>query len=106
MTTKPDAQGQYSSLPNQQNQELAAPQLLVFPNPTDGRVNLQVAFPGKEETGWLRVLDALGRQVGPLEKLQAGEYTFNLSGRPAGMYYFILLDKEVRPVADRKVVLY
>jgi hypothetical protein len=61
----------------------------IFPNPSSGLVS--IAFPaGVDQTGYLRVTDAQGRQVFETDTPAAARYnTFNLnlSGQPAGVYF-------------------
>jgi hypothetical protein len=80
-------------------------QMLVYPNPGDGRFNLQLGLQSPESAHWLRVLDALGREVRRMDRLQSGNYTVELSGQPAGLYYFVLFDGKQAPVASQRVLL-
>jgi hypothetical protein len=80
-------------------------QMLVFPNPGDGLFNLHISLQSPENTHWLRVLDALGREVRRIDQLQSGNYTVELSGQPAGLYYFVLFDGKHAPVASQRVLL-
>jgi hypothetical protein len=82
-----------------------AVQMLVYPNPGDGLFNLQLGLQSSERTHWLRVLDALGREVRRMDRLQSGNYTVELSGQPAGLYYFVLFDGKHAPVASQRVLL-
>jgi hypothetical protein len=80
--------------------------MLLYPNPSDGVVNLQVNAPEDTQNGYqLRVLDALGREVRRIDRLQSGSYTVDLSGNPAGLYYFVLFDSKHAPVASQRVLL-
>jgi hypothetical protein len=80
--------------------------MLLYPNPSDGVVNLQVNAPEDTQNGCqLRVLDALGREVRRIDRLQSGSYTVDLSGNPAGLYYFVLFDSKHAPVASQRVLL-
>jgi hypothetical protein len=60
-----------------------------FPNPTSGEFS--VFFPTNlERTGYLRVMDAWGRQLATLETSSGttqDAYNINLSGEPAGVYF-------------------
>ncbi|MFZ4560751.1 MAG: IPT/TIG domain-containing protein [Saprospiraceae bacterium] len=80
-------------------------QMLVYPNPGDGRFNLQLGLQSPESAHWLRVLDALGREVRRMDRLQSGNYTVELSGQPAGLYYFVLFDGQSRPVVSQQVMI-
>ena len=82
-----------------------AVQMLVYPNPGDGIFNLQFGLQSSERTYWLRVLDALGREVRRMDRLQSGNYTVELSGQPAGLYYFVLFDGQSGPVVTQRVMM-
>lgn len=68
-------------------------QLTITPNPSDGLAELQVALqPGI--TGTLRLLDALGRQLGHPVMVSGDEQTvslLDLAGRPAAGLYLVEL---------------
>ena len=79
--------------------------MLLYPNPSDGVVHLQLSLPESENENWLRILDALGRELKRMDRLQSGSYTVELSGSPAGLYYFVLFDSGQIPVASQRVLL-
>ena len=80
--------------------------MLLYPNPSDGVVHLQINTPEDSPNGCqLRILDALGRELKRMDRLQSGSYTVELSGSPAGLYYFVLFDSGQIPVASQRVLL-
>jgi hypothetical protein len=79
--------------------------LKVFPNPSEGLVNIQVRQEALETVHIIRIMDAMGRQIGILNSVRTGDYTFDLTGKPSGIYYFILFDMDGKPVGNRQLVL-
>ena len=76
----------------------------VYPNPTDGLANIRVQFVEPGEMRRVRILDATGRQIGALDEIVPGEYRFDLSRYPSGLYYFVLFDGSGRVVGNRQMV--
>ena len=80
--------------------------MLLYPNPSDGIVNLQLNTPEDSPNDCqLRILDAFGRELRRMDRLHTGSYTVDLSGHPAGLYYFVLFDSGHTPVASQRVLL-
>jgi PKD repeat protein len=77
--------------------------LTVYPNPTEGR--LQVALSGKVvEDGRLTVLNALGQQVRLIQDGRlSGSYQVDLSGEQAGMYIIQLRSDD--HTSQKRIVL-
>jgi hypothetical protein len=77
--------------------------LTVYPNPTEGR--LQVALSGKAvEDGRLTVLNALGQQVRLIQDGRlSGSYQVDLSGEQAGMYIIQLRSDD--HTSQKRIVL-
>jgi hypothetical protein len=83
--------------------EEAKGELKVWPNPTQGAINL--AYPQDARPPLLlRASDALGREAA-LTRLLPGQEQISLSGLPAGIYLLTLTDGEGRRVGLARVVV-
>ena len=79
---------------------------VVYPNPTKDLANIRVSFEGMETKGWLRVIDATGRQVGVINEVGTGHFTFDLGDKPKGMYYFVLFGPNGNVLSNRQIFVH
>ena len=79
---------------------------VVYPNPTKDLANIRVSFEGMETKGWLRVIDATGRQVGVINEVGTGHFTFDLGDQPKGMYYFVLFGPNGNVLSNRQIFVH
>ena len=72
-------------------------QIKVFPNPSDGVFEMNVAGLSSGQSLTLKVVDSQGRIIQTREERLGddGQHNFriDLSGQSAGMYYIILMDR-------------
>lgn len=78
--------------------------ILVYPNPTDGRVSISHPDGQLPSDSRLRILDPSGKimMLSEAAALQAG--SFDLSGLPPGAFHLQLLDDNGKVLANRLVV--
>jgi hypothetical protein len=77
----------------------------LFPNPSDGIVNLSVKFSNLVETGILTIRDIHGRVVKTLTNVRTGNYQFDLSSEPKGTYLFSLQDENGKGLIIKQIIL-
>jgi hypothetical protein len=77
----------------------------LFPNPSDGIVNLSVNFSNLVETGILSIRDIHGRVVTSVNNVRTGNYQFDLSTEPKGTYLFSLEDKNGKGLVIKQIIL-
>jgi hypothetical protein len=77
----------------------------LFPNPSDGIVNLSVKFSNLVETGSLNIRDIHGREVKSLTNVRTGNYQFDLSSEPKGTYLFSLQDENGKGLVIKQIIL-
>jgi hypothetical protein len=77
----------------------------LFPNPSDGIVNLSVKFSNLVETGILNIRDIHGRVVKTLTNVRTGNYQFDLSSEPKGTYLFSLQDENGKGLIIKQIIL-
>ncbi len=94
-----------SSTSEHLNTNAAIGALLVAPNPTPGNTLISLAQPLKSEGLRLRVLDALGRDIGILRYWDISpNLNLDLSNLPAGVYFLELKTAEGKVIAREKVL--
>ena len=77
----------------------------LFPNPSDGIVNLSVKFSNLLETGILNISDIHGRVVRSVTNVRTGNYQFDLSSEPKGTYLFSLQDENGKGLIIKQIIL-
>jgi len=77
----------------------------LFPNPSDGIVNLSVKFSNLLETGILNISDIHGRVVRSVTNVRTGNYQFDLSSEPKGTYLFSLQDENGKGLNIKQIIL-
>jgi len=77
----------------------------LFPNPSDGIVNLSVKFSNLVETGILNIRDIHGRVVRSQTNVRTGNYQFDLSSEPKGTYLFSLQDENGEGLIIKQIIL-
>jgi hypothetical protein len=77
----------------------------LFPNPSDGIVNISVKFSNLVETGILTIRDIHGRVVKTLTNVRTGNYQFDLSSEPKGTYLFSLQDENGKGLIIKQIIL-
>jgi hypothetical protein len=77
----------------------------LFPNPSDGIVNLSVNFSNLVETGILSIRDINGRVVKSVTNVRTGTYQFDLSTEPKGTYLFSLQDENGKGLIIKQIIL-
>jgi hypothetical protein len=77
----------------------------LFPNPSDGNVNLSVNFSNLVETGILNIRDIQGRLVRSVTNVRTGTYQFDLSSEPKGTYLFSLQDENGKGLVIKQIIL-
>ena len=84
--------------------ELAGSQIVAYPNPTSGQLNLRFVFP-KLVDGQAKLFDLSGHLVGVQAfRAQEGEVGFDLSSLSNGMYV-LSIETEGQTVARKKIML-
>jgi hypothetical protein len=78
---------------------------LLYPNPSSGEVHLILPNAEEERPAFLRVIDALGREVLRIPPWESTTQSLNLSGFPPGTYYFFLFDAQNRVLGRQVLVL-
>jgi len=78
---------------------------LLYPNPSSGEVHLILTDAEAERPAFLRVIDALGREVQRIPRWESPTQSLNLSGFPPGTYYFFLFDAQNRVLGRQVLVL-
>jgi hypothetical protein len=78
---------------------------LLYPNPSSGEVHLVLTDTEAERPAFLRVVDALGREVERIPRWESPIHSLNLSGFPPGIYYFFLFDEQHRVLGKQVLVL-
>ncbi|MEY2923596.1 MAG: hypothetical protein RLZZ337_136 [Bacteroidota bacterium] len=78
--------------------------LIVYPNPTNGLVNINVTLP-QNEIITLNVYNAMGQELISVASASQnnGTYTVDLSGNPSGVYYLKL--KNNGTVITKKIIV-
>ncbi len=84
--------------------EAAKGELRVWPNPTQGAINLEYPQDARPPL-LLRAADALGREAAQV-RLSPGQTQADLSGLSAGLYLLTLIDGEGRWVGVARVVVH
>lgn len=83
------------------------PVLNFYPNPSRGQLTVQIAAPQPGQDYKLRLANILGRELRltPLRPDQTiGGFTIDLTGLPAGMYFYSLLVND-KAVSTKRLVL-
>ena len=77
----------------------------IYPNPSDGLINLSIHFPNLEMTGFLKIHDIHGRLVKTVSDLRTGNYRFDLSTEPKGTYLFTLTGEDQNKTVYKQIIL-
>jgi hypothetical protein len=77
----------------------------IYPNPTDGLINLSIQFPILEMTGFLKIHDIHGRLVKTVSEVRTGNYRFDLSTEPKGTYLFTLTGDDQNKTVYKQIIL-
>lgn len=86
------AQDVYILGPNAVDENGLEESIVLFPNPTDGRLNLRFSFLPSANAE-LKLVDVNG-QILRSEKMNTAEHTTDLSNFPAGIYFLKITDRE------------
>ena len=85
--------------------EISDDQWEIYPNPSDGLINLSIHFPNLEMTGFLKIHDIYGRLVKTVSDLRTGNYRFDLSTEPKGTYLFTLTGEDQNKTVYKQIIL-
>ena len=85
--------------------EISDDQWEIYPNPSDGLINLSIHFPNLEMTGFLKIHDIHGRLVKTVSDLRTGNYRFDLSTEPKGTYLFTLTGEDQNKTVYKQIIL-
>jgi hypothetical protein len=77
----------------------------IYPNPSDGLINLSIQFPNLEMTGFLKIHDIHGRLVKTVSDIRTGNYRFDLSTEPKGTYLFTLTGEDQNKTVYKQIIL-
>jgi hypothetical protein len=77
----------------------------IYPNPSDGLINLSIHFPNLEMTGFLKIHDIQGRLVKTVSELRTGNYRFDLATEPKGTYLFTLTGEDQNKIVYKQIIL-
>jgi hypothetical protein len=97
--------GEYSEKTEVNAKEITHIDWELFPNPSDGIVNLSVKFSNLVETGILNIRDIHGRVVRSVTNVRTGNYQFDLSTEPKGTYLFSLQDENGKGLIIKQIIL-
>jgi len=97
--------GEFSEKPEVNAKEITHIDWELFPNPSDGIINLSVKFSNLVETGVLSIRDINGRVVKSLTNVRTGTYQIDLSSEPKGTYLFSLQDEEGKGLFIKQIIL-
>jgi hypothetical protein len=97
--------GEYSDKTEVNAKEITHIDWELFPNPSDGIVNLSVKFSNLVETGMLNIRDIHGRVVRSVTNVRTGNYQFDLSSEPKGTYLFSLQDENGKGLIIKQIIL-
>jgi hypothetical protein len=105
MNPSNELNGEFSEKPELNAKEFTHIDWELFPNPSDGIINLAVKFSNLVETGLLTVRDIHGREVKSLTNVRTGNYQFDLSSEPKGTYLFSLQDENGKGLVIKQIIL-
>ena len=77
----------------------------LYPNPSNGIINLVINFPNLELTGSLNIQDINGRVIKTMTNLRTGNYQIDLSSEPKGTYLFSLKGENGDHVIYKKLMV-
>jgi hypothetical protein len=97
--------GEFSEKPEVNAKEITHIDWELFPNPSDGIINLSVKFSNLVETGVLSIRDINGRVVKSVTNVRTGTYQIDLSSEPKGTYLFSLQDEEGKGLFIKQIIL-
>ena len=97
--------GEFTEKPEVNAKEFTHIDWELFPNPSDGIINLTVKFSNLVETGFLTVRDIHGRVVKSVTNVRTGNYQFDLSSEPKGTYLFSLQDENGEGLIIKQIIL-
>ncbi len=97
--------GEFSEKPEVNAKEITHIDWELFPNPSDGIINLSVKFSNLVETGVLSIRDINGRVVKSVTNVRTGTYQIDLSSEPKSTYLFSLQDEEGKGLFIKQIIL-
>ena len=97
--------GEFTEKPEVNAKEFTNIDWELFPNPSDGIINLSVKFSNLVETGFLSIQDINGRVVKSVANVRTGTYQIDLSSEPKGTYLFSLQDEEGKGLFIKQIIL-
>ena len=97
--------GEFTEKPEVNAKEFTHIDWELFPNPSDGIINLTIKFSNLVETGFLTVRDIHGRVVKSVTNVRTGNYQFDLSSEPKGTYLFSLQDENGEGLIIKQIIL-
>jgi hypothetical protein len=97
--------GEFSEKPEVNAKEITHIDWELFPNPSDGIINLSVKFSNLVETGVLSIRDINGRVVKSVTNVRTGTYQIDLSSEPKGTYLFSLQDENGKELIIKQIIL-
>ncbi|MDP4814748.1 MAG: FG-GAP-like repeat-containing protein, partial [Saprospiraceae bacterium] len=105
MSPANELNGEFLEITEIKEKEITQIDWELFPNPSDGIVNLSVKFSNLVETGSLIIRDIHGREVTSLTNVRTGNYQFDLSSEPKGTYLFSLQDENGKGLVIKQIIL-
>jgi hypothetical protein len=105
MNPSNELNGEFTEKPEINAKEFTNIDWELFPNPSDGIINLTVKFSNLVETGNLNIRDIHGRVVTSVTNVRTGNYQFDLSSEPKGMYLFSLQDENGKGLIIKQIIL-
>jgi hypothetical protein len=105
MNPSNELNGEFSEKPEVNAKEFTHIDWELFPNPSDGIINLTVKFSNLVETGSLNIRDIHGRVVKSVTNVRTGSYQFDLSSEPKGTYLFSLQDEYGEGLIIKQIIL-
>jgi hypothetical protein len=97
--------GEFTEKPEVNAKEFTNIDWELFPNPSDGIINLSVKFSNLVETGFLSIQDIHGRVVKSVSNVRTGTYQIDLSSEPKGTYLFSLQDEKGKGLFIKQIIL-
>ncbi len=77
----------------------------LYPNPSNGVINIAIHFPNLELIGSLNIQDINGRVVKSMTHLRTGNYQIDLSSEPKGTYLFSLKGENNDHIIYKKLII-